>query len=438
MPPSPHMSQRTVPMKDNSEQKINQLRATYTQLTQNTIHNPKFACMSVEARPSVEETMARASGERASAFTSEELEKLMDGVLPQYTLLYGPPDKQVSAHQKKDVWRAIAKDVQTLGVYHRWSNHCSKRWEDIRRWSKKMAEAQLGMASQRGRGVYRTMTPLMFRILLVAYLELDGCLRHHSSQKGSPRARLSRSQPSTSATTSPGPVVPVVTGFWSAPGCRAASVARSHSTDSPPPVKHQKLASARRERGKTPATKAAPRGTGGSVESAVTPSKVGKGHRKLSKSGKTSTAEKTAISPAAQEATAIIPAAQEATAIIPAGPERTTSTSLLGQIGPPAPLGQTGPSPAPLAQKGPAAPAPLCQKGPPAPAPLGQTGPPAAESLPRTPPQQAPLKRTPPQEAPLSRTLPPQAPLPRTPPPQAPLPRTLLPQAPLAHERQGH
>ncbi|KAJ1104977.1 hypothetical protein NDU88_002385 [Pleurodeles waltl] len=40
--------------------------------------------------------MARVSGERASAFTSEELEKLVDGVLPQYTLLYGPPDKQVS------------------------------------------------------------------------------------------------------------------------------------------------------------------------------------------------------------------------------------------------------------------------------------------------------------------------------------------------------
>ncbi|KAJ1100222.1 hypothetical protein NDU88_005309 [Pleurodeles waltl] len=108
--------------------------------------------------------MARVSGERAPAFTSEELEKLVDGVLPQYTLLYGPPDKQVStlgaccmgyacvewggrkkgdgdcgvhettvsAHQKKDIWRAIAKDVRTLGVYHRRSTHCRKRWEDIR------------------------------------------------------------------------------------------------------------------------------------------------------------------------------------------------------------------------------------------------------------------------------------------------------------------
>ncbi|KAJ1166647.1 hypothetical protein NDU88_007046 [Pleurodeles waltl] len=38
--------------------------------------------------------MARVSGERAPAFTVEELEKLVDGVLPQYTLLYGPPDKQ--------------------------------------------------------------------------------------------------------------------------------------------------------------------------------------------------------------------------------------------------------------------------------------------------------------------------------------------------------
>ncbi|KAJ1197338.1 hypothetical protein NDU88_001198 [Pleurodeles waltl] len=82
----------------------------------------------------------------------------------------------VSAHQKKGIWRAIAKDVRTLGVYHRQSTHCRKRWEDLRRWSKKTAEAQLGMASQRGRGARRTMTLLMYRILVVAYPELDGCL----------------------------------------------------------------------------------------------------------------------------------------------------------------------------------------------------------------------------------------------------------------------
>ncbi|KAJ1216626.1 hypothetical protein NDU88_004227 [Pleurodeles waltl] len=128
--------------------------------------------------------MARVSGERAPAFSTEELEKLVDGVLPQYTLLYGPPDKQVSAHQKKDIWRAIAKDVRTLGVYHRRSTHCRKRWEDIRRWSKKTAEAQLGMASQRGRGARRTMTPLMCRILVVAYPELEGRLRASQQPQG--------------------------------------------------------------------------------------------------------------------------------------------------------------------------------------------------------------------------------------------------------------
>ncbi|KAJ1173326.1 hypothetical protein NDU88_005162 [Pleurodeles waltl] len=91
--------------------------------------------------------MATVSGERAPAFTAEELEKLVDGVLRQYMLLYGPPDKQVSAHQKKGIWRAIAKEVQTLGVYHRQSTHCRKRWENLQRWTKKTAEAQLGLAS---------------------------------------------------------------------------------------------------------------------------------------------------------------------------------------------------------------------------------------------------------------------------------------------------
>ncbi|KAJ1209631.1 hypothetical protein NDU88_005005 [Pleurodeles waltl] len=91
---------------------------------------------------------------------------------------------EVSAHQKKDIWRAIAKDVRTLGVHHRRSTHCRKRWEDIRRWSKKTAEAQLGMASQCGRGARRTMTPLMFRILAVAYPELDGRLRASQQTQG--------------------------------------------------------------------------------------------------------------------------------------------------------------------------------------------------------------------------------------------------------------
>ncbi|KAJ1215772.1 hypothetical protein NDU88_003379 [Pleurodeles waltl] len=79
---------------------------------------------------------------------------------------------------------AIAKDVRTLGVYHRRSTRCHKRWEDIRRWSKKPAEAQLGMASQCGRGACRTMTPLMFRILEVVYPELDGRLRASQQPQG--------------------------------------------------------------------------------------------------------------------------------------------------------------------------------------------------------------------------------------------------------------
>ncbi|KAJ1206709.1 hypothetical protein NDU88_002110 [Pleurodeles waltl] len=52
--------------------------------------------------------------------------------------------QHVSAHQKKAIWPAIAKDVRTLGVHHRRSTHCRKRWEDLGRWSKKTAEAQLG------------------------------------------------------------------------------------------------------------------------------------------------------------------------------------------------------------------------------------------------------------------------------------------------------
>ncbi|KAJ1127635.1 hypothetical protein NDU88_006031 [Pleurodeles waltl] len=41
-----------------------------------------------------------------------------------------------------------------------------------------------GAASQRGRGARRTMTPLMFRILAVAYPELDGRLRASQQPQG--------------------------------------------------------------------------------------------------------------------------------------------------------------------------------------------------------------------------------------------------------------
>ncbi|KAJ1172089.1 hypothetical protein NDU88_003941 [Pleurodeles waltl] len=278
--------------------------------------------------------MAHASGERAPAFTAQELEKLVDGVLPQYTLLYGPPDQQVSAHQKKDIWCAIAKDVRTLGVHQRQSTHCRKRWEDIRRWSKKTVEAQLGMASQRGRGARRTMTPLMFQILVVAYPELDGRLRasqqtqraslgggtvapeHEGAASHMAMEGHTTDSEYTSGTEGEGSST-VVTGSATSDtdsssdgsslvctGHQGSQCDTEPKHSQSPPVKHQKLDSARRDRGKTPAGKAAHKGPGGSVDSAVTPPKVGKGQKKASKSRKSSTAEKAAIIPAAQEATA--------------------------------------------------------------------------------------------------------------------------------------
>ncbi|KAJ1137907.1 hypothetical protein NDU88_004303 [Pleurodeles waltl] len=123
--------------------------------------------------------MARVTGEWAPAFTAEELEKLVDGVLPLYAKLYGQLEEQV-----RRLWQAIAKEVQTLEVYNRQSTHCRKRWEDLRHWSRKTAEAQLGKASQQGRGAYRTLTPPMARILAVAYPDLDGRIKAAQQPQG--------------------------------------------------------------------------------------------------------------------------------------------------------------------------------------------------------------------------------------------------------------
>ncbi|KAJ1123182.1 hypothetical protein NDU88_001655 [Pleurodeles waltl] len=91
---------------------------------------------------------------------------------------------QVRAHEKIGIWRAIAKEVRGLGVHHRRGTHCRKRWEDIRRGTKKTAESLLGMASQRRRGACRQLSPLMFRILAVAYPDLDGRVRAAQQTQG--------------------------------------------------------------------------------------------------------------------------------------------------------------------------------------------------------------------------------------------------------------
>ncbi|KAJ1156825.1 hypothetical protein NDU88_009542 [Pleurodeles waltl] len=226
--------------------------------------------------------MAAASGERAPAFTAQELEKLVDGVLPQYTLLYGPPDQQVntqvSAHQKKDIWRAIAKDVQTLGVHQRRGTHCRKRWEDICRWSKKTAEAQLGMASQpsSGRG---TVAP-----------EHEGAASHMAMEGHTTDSEC------TSGTEGEG-------SFTLATG--------SPSSDTDSSADGSSL------------VVAAPSGRSTSTESAVTPPKVGKGQRKSAQPGVSITVEKGGILPGGRDATA---------STVVTGPE--TTARVIAQEGP--------------------------------------------------------------------------------------------------------
>ncbi|KAJ1214966.1 hypothetical protein NDU88_002576 [Pleurodeles waltl] len=125
--------------------------------------------------------MARVTGERAPAFTTVELEKLVDGVLPLYKL-YGR--QEVSAHQKRGFWQAIARVVRTLGVYIRGSTHCRKRWEDLRRLARKTCEAQLGKSSEPGRGAHRALIRKMHCILAVAYPDLDGRLKAAQQTQG--------------------------------------------------------------------------------------------------------------------------------------------------------------------------------------------------------------------------------------------------------------
>ncbi|KAJ1161379.1 hypothetical protein NDU88_001866 [Pleurodeles waltl] len=97
---------------------------------------------------------------------------------------------------------------------------------------------------------------------------------------------------SNSNTTKPGPIRTVVQGLWSPPPSRATTPARSQGTPSPPPEKHPKVSSARRERPRTPGTKIPTLAPSGSGVPPGTPPKVSKGHRRPGKGGKGSTPDK--------------------------------------------------------------------------------------------------------------------------------------------------
>lgn len=116
--------------------------------------------------------LAEGGSDRAPHFSPEELELLAEGALAKYPQLYGPSNKQVKSHAKVKIWRAIARSVRTKGVYERNSRHCRKRWEDLRRWTRLTCVHLLGRSTEQKKKVSRTMTPMMRRILAVAYPDL--------------------------------------------------------------------------------------------------------------------------------------------------------------------------------------------------------------------------------------------------------------------------
>ncbi|KAJ1152749.1 hypothetical protein NDU88_005524 [Pleurodeles waltl] len=125
-----------------------------------------------------------------------------------------------------------------------------------------------------------------------------------------PTPPIHKPRSSASAKKTPVPVVRVQ-GVWSAPATMAGSVTRSQSTASPPPVKHLKLESGRRDR----------------VKSAVTPPKVVKCQKKSAQSGKSSTVEEGAILPGGRDATAsTVVTGQETTAGVSAQEGRSIVT----------------------------------------------------------------------------------------------------------------
>ncbi|KAJ1174138.1 hypothetical protein NDU88_005961 [Pleurodeles waltl] len=196
----------------------------------------------------------------------------------QRTLPRPPPGNRtllivtlVSTHQKKGIWRAIAKEVRTLGVFDRRSTYCHKRWEDLRRWAKKTVEAQLGLASQRGRGARRTMAPLMFRILAVAHLELDGRLKASQQPHGA----------TTSATKSTSAVVPAThRGSKGAP-VSTASVPPTPAKDKtiPPPAKVKRGTACSKAKEHKPPRKASSKTPGARAKVTPPSAKMRKGQK---------------------------------------------------------------------------------------------------------------------------------------------------------------
>ncbi|XP_078508451.1 uncharacterized protein LOC144768549 [Lissotriton helveticus] len=121
----------------------------------------------------------------ATGGTIERQEEEPGGQRPYAAPSHAPRGRwleQLKVQQRKDVWRAIAAKVRALQVSNQRRTHCHKRWDDISRLAKDVAEMTLGLLPRTGRSARCSMTPLMGRILAVIPPELDAHLKEHRQQ----------------------------------------------------------------------------------------------------------------------------------------------------------------------------------------------------------------------------------------------------------------
>ncbi|KAJ1091412.1 hypothetical protein NDU88_004538 [Pleurodeles waltl] len=126
--------------------------------------------------------MARVAGERTLAFNSKEFEKLVDGVLPLYVKLYGWPEVQCPSEEgTKAGHRQGGADPGGLQpaehpLQEAVGGPAVLGKEDLR--------GPAGEVLPRGRGAHQALTPLMRRILVVVYPDLDGRLKAEQQSQG--------------------------------------------------------------------------------------------------------------------------------------------------------------------------------------------------------------------------------------------------------------
>uniref|UniRef100_A0A8C5PMG4 Lin-9 DREAM MuvB core complex component n=1 Tax=Leptobrachium leishanense TaxID=445787 RepID=A0A8C5PMG4_9ANUR len=118
------------------------------------------------------------SESRNPPFTEAENEALARKVLENYSKLYGNRSAMISAHNRKEIWKSIARHVTAAGTTRRTPEKCKKRYSDLKikvknKMANKIRHRRRKGGQQPLNTTYTTSESLMRKIITLSTVKED-------------------------------------------------------------------------------------------------------------------------------------------------------------------------------------------------------------------------------------------------------------------------